>query len=287
MFDLYKSLSNSIGALNSALKLTIINAENINTPGYKYTSASFTTYYNGLVTSGTESTNPISFGGSMTLGATNTDFSQGSISQATSLDNAIVGEGFFILSKAAGDPGTGSQYAYTRLGRFKLDPSSHTFVDAYGRVVYGFKVDANGNKTSTSLVPLADDGYSDLGFSDQGVLVANYNAHATDISQGKNPPTPLIPLYKLALTTFPNKQGLAQLEGTAFGETISSGSPETPEAALEGQYGSVIPKSLESSNTDVPTIALNMAMLNRVYSATQGLLDDLNKIMSGLISKLQ
>lgn len=286
MLELYKSLANSIGGLNSALKIAVINAENINTPGYKYVSASFTTLYGQLVSGGTDKTNPISYGGSMTLGATNTDFSQGNIGQGTALDVAVVGEGFFIISKSAGDTDSSTK-AYTRLGRFQLDSSNNTLVDAFGRKVYGFQVDSAGNQLNDTLVAVQSDGNKDIGFTANGVLAGNFTAHTEDVKAGINPPRALIPLYKLALTTFPNKQGLASLEGTAFGETVASGVPDTEGTALEGQYGSIVPQSLEASNTDVPTVALNMAMLNRVYSATQGLLDDVNKIMSGLISKLQ
>ncbi len=287
MLDLYKSIQNSIGGLNSALRIAISNADNFNTPGFKYTTASFTSIYNQSITSGTESTNPVTIGGSMTLGSTNTDFSQGNISIGTALDSAIVGEGFLILSKSGTEFTESSPKVFTRLGRFKVDFANQFLTDTFGRKVFGYKVDANGNPVSRTLVPLQTDGNTDVGFTAGGILVTNFQKNKDDIASGVNPPTATVPLYRLALTTFTNKQGLIPVEGTAYSTTQASGQPLEPGSAEEGPYGNILGSSLESSNIDVARIALDMALLNRGYSAVQGLVDDLNKILSGLISKLQ
>ena len=54
----------------------------------------------------------------------------------------------------------------------------------------------------------------------------------------------------------------------------------------EGAYGSILAEQLEASNVDVAKIGLDMAQLNRSFAAVQGIVDDVNKTLSGLISKL-
>ena len=120
MLDIYVNITNSITALEKALRIAISNADNFNTPGYKYTFASFTTVYNEILTTGSETQNPLEFGGSMTLGSTSTDFSQGSISFGTHMDVAIVGEGFLSLSQSAVEFGAAANKVLTRNGRFQI-----------------------------------------------------------------------------------------------------------------------------------------------------------------------
>lgn len=288
MFDLYKQIKNSIGGLTSGLRVAISNADNFSTPGYKYTYASFTTVYNQIIAPGTERTNPQEYAGSMVLGTTSIDFTQGSISFGTSMDTAIIGEGFFMLSKTATLSATGAQeLLYTRAGRFQVDNQNKYITDGNGRKVYGFKVDAAGNVTDPTPEPIQTNGNTDVGFNDEGTFVSNYQKHKDDITNKISPPTEEVPLYKLALTSFPNKQGLIGADGGAWAETAASGAHFTAGAPKEGVYGSVKGSSLESSNIDVAKVALDLAVLNRGFSAVQGVVDDVNKILSGLISKLQ
>jgi flagellar hook protein FlgE len=284
MLDLYKSIKNTLGGLNSALRIAISNADNFNSPGFKYTFASFTTVYSTVEQGATEQRNPVQFAGSMTLGSTTTDFSQGSISFGTNMDAAIIGEGFFLLSRSKSNT---DELVYSRSGRFQVDFNNKFVTDSFGRKLMGFKVDGNGVPISDELVPIETNGENDIGITDEGVLVADYQQNKDDIANKVAEPTEVKPLFKIALTTFSNKQGLILTEGTAWKETIASGEHQTPGQAKTGQYGSIRGASLESSNIDVSKIALDLALLNRGFSAVQGLIDDVNKILSGLISKLQ
>jgi len=281
MLDLYISNKNAIVGMESALRIAISNANNFNTPGYKYTFATFTTMYTEAVSSGTETTNPIETGSGMTMGSTSTDFSQGNISIGTELDVAITGEGFFILSSSASEFDQNSTNVFSRSGAFQLDSSNTYIVDDFGRKVYGFPLDSNGNTTSTVPVPLQTKGMADVGFQDGGTLVGN----ATSDS-----PTPL---FKLALTTFQNKEGLIATSGGAYRNSIASGSKFEPGIAGEAlavgsatTYGDIISKSLESSNVDIAKVALDMNLLNRGFAAVQAVIDDVTKILTEIIKKL-
>jgi flagellar hook protein FlgE len=286
MFDLYKGIKNSVGGLNSALRIAIANADNFNTPGYKYTFASFTTVYSAILSSGTDKLNPVQFPGSMTLGSTSTDFSQGNITFGTGMDAAVVGKGFFVFSHSASDNSDGDK-VYSRAGRFQVDSANQYVTDSFGRKVYGYKVDVNGNITDRSLVPIQTNSETDVGIIDDGYFVGNYQKHKDDITNKVASPTAYKKMFKLALATVPNEQGLILTDGSAYQTTAASGAPLDAGAANEGIYGAIKGASLESANVDVSKVALDLALLNRGFSAIQGVIDDVNKVLSGLISKLQ
>ena len=287
MLDLYVNVKNSLKGLIQALRISISNANNFNTPGYKYTFASFTTVYSEAMSSGTRTQNPMHVGSAMTMGSTSTDFSQGNLSIGTSMDTAIVGEGFFILSQNAFEFAKGADKVYTRAGRFQTDSSNKYITDSFGRKVYGFKVDANGNAINNELVPLETNGEQDLGFLEGGILASNFSLAKNDTAvQAK-------PMYRLALTTFQNKQGLVPASGGAYTPTVSSGeqlSVNVSEGAIgsnaSGSYGNIVGETLESANVDIAKVALDMNLLNRGFSAVQAVIDDIGKIVNQLISKI-
>ena len=225
----------------------------------------------------------------MTLGGTSSDFSQGALTLGGNFDMAIVGEGLFVLNQAPSSvtSSTASEHAFTRNGHFSLDANSRYIVDSYGRQLYGYRVDESGNTIDKTLVPIQSDGNVDVGFTEGGLFVTNFDKYKTDLAAGSQTLPVQKPLYKVALTTFPNKSGLIRLDGSAYVASASSGQPVDYGVSGTGQYGTVLGSKLESSNINVAKVALNMALLNRNYAAIQGLIDDLNKIMSGLISKLQ
>ena len=286
VFDLYVNSKNALLGLESALRIAISNANNFNTPGYKYVFASFTTLYNEAVTTGTKETNPIQMGAGMTLGSTSTDYRQGNISIGTATDVAIVGEGLFILSQSANDFTSSAAKVFSRAGRFQQDSSNTYLVDTFGRKLYGYKLDESGNRVSSDLVPVETQGSTDIGFTEEGILVKNFNQSEENSNIKK------IPMFQLALTSFENKQGLVLVSGSAYKSTAASGDQLEPNVAggIIGKngsaYGDILPKSLESSNVDVARVALDMNLLNRSYAAVQAVIDDITKILQNLISKL-
>lgn len=288
MLDIYKNIGNSLQALESSLRISISNADNFDTPGFKYTFASFTTLYNDVESSGSETTNPIQLGASMTLGSTSTDFSQGNIGFGTGLDVAISGEGFFLVSQSAREFSAGSSQVFTRAGRFNLDFQGKYLVDSFDRKVYGFPLSEDG--TVTSDIPEAIDisEHDDVGFLDGGILVNNYQARKDQIASGlgEDDLVEQIPLYRISLTSFKNKNGLVLTDGSAYKATAASGESFDAGISGEGVLGNVKSESLESSNISVAKVALDMNQLNRGFSAVQGIIDDVSKVIGQLIQKL-
>jgi flagellar hook protein FlgE len=217
------------------------------------------------------------------MGSTSTDFTQGSITIGTALDVAITGEGFMMLSSSPADFSTGATKVYTRSGRFQVDLSNTYLVDPFGRKVYGYKLNENGDPVDNTLVPIQTNGKTDIGFIDGGILVSNYSEIKANSSAKP------VPLYRLGLTTFQNKQGLVLADGASYSATSASGQQETPGIAgsqigsTVSTYGNILSNSLESANIDVARVALDMNLLNRGFSATQGFIDNITKVLQGLL----
>ena len=76
------------------------------------------------------------------------------------------------------------------------------------------------------------------------------------------------------------------IDGGALKGTVASGEASTPVQAGENGLGQILGGSLESSNIRVAQVALDMNLLNRGFSALQGALQDVNKIVNDLLSKL-
>jgi flagellar hook protein FlgE len=168
----------SSGMITFSTMLDVVgnNIANINTPGYKDQSVAFEDLIYQTLSAGSPpsnglgGTNPIQLGQGVGTGATETNFTQGTITQTGNpLDAAIQGNGFFVLSN-------GSQQLYTRAGAFAvnsagylIDPTTGEFVQRTGTVgegtatVPGYQTPGNNN----ILIP--------FGAGIQGTETANVN----------------------------------------------------------------------------------------------------------------
>ncbi|RAP36903.1 hypothetical protein DID80_04660 [Candidatus Marinamargulisbacteria bacterium SCGC AAA071-K20] len=284
MFDLYVDNKNSLTSLEGALRIAISNANNFNTPGFKYSFTSFTTMYKEAITSGTATTNPLHTGSGMTIGSTSTAWEQGNLGIGTSLDAAIVGEGMFMLSNSATEFDAGSKKVYSRAGRFQVDSSNTYLTDSFGRKVFGYALDPQGNIKSRELVAVKTNGSTDIGLSDNGIVVDGFESNKAD------PSKPTVPLYQLALATFQNKNGLILTTGAAYTSTVASGNQlkegiagEAVSGSDVNSYGNILGSQLESSNVDIAKVALDMNLINRGFSAVQAVIDDVTKIIQNVM----
>jgi flagellar hook protein FlgE len=128
------------------------NIANVNTVGFKSSSAQFQTQFYQTISDGTAPSttfggdNPTQMGTGAELGGITQDFGQGSV-QATGSDTdmAINGNGFFIVQ--------GGTQLYTRDGAFTLN-SNNQLVDSAGDFVQGYGVDKAGNIVAGQLTNL-------------------------------------------------------------------------------------------------------------------------------------
>lgn len=127
-----------LAAQSQALGMISDNISNVNTVGYKHTTATFHT----LVTTAASTTH-YSPGGVRSRPFQHVD-RQGLLQGSSSpTDIAIVGNGFFIVNEDA-TPGVGDNYLFTRAGNFSMDRQGN-LVSNSGYYLQGWRLDADGN----------------------------------------------------------------------------------------------------------------------------------------------
>lgn len=136
-----------LAAANKALDVTGNNIANVATTGFKSSRTEFADQYAQSIR-GTSGKTTV--GSGVTTAAVSQSFTQGNItSTGNSLDMAINGNGFFILSD------NGSKL-YSRAGAFYSDKSGYV-VDASGNNLQGYTTDSSGKLTSGILSNLQID----------------------------------------------------------------------------------------------------------------------------------
>jgi len=89
-------------------------------------------------------------------------------------------------------------------------------------------------------------------------------------------------IYKLALATFANANGLSELSGNVYRESDTSGSYNLREAE-NGGAGTVTSGSLESSNVDLADEFSKMIVTQRAYSANTKVISTADAMMEELL----
>lgn len=147
---LYNGIS-GLSTISEALNVIGDNLANVNTPGFKSSTALFETVFSQTLTGATVptgnllGTNPIQVGLGTTLASIHRNFTQGSLNSTGNLaDLAIQGNGFFILSDGVG-------VAFTRDGSFALAIDGTLVDPATGLRVQGWTA-VNGVVTPTGSV---------------------------------------------------------------------------------------------------------------------------------------
>ena len=135
----------ALGAQSSSMSVISNNIANVNTVGYKSSSANFST----LVT-GSGSSDGSSSGGVSEVTTSNVS-SQGTLeSTSSSTDLAISGNGFFVVgTNASGSASTSNNFYYTRAGSFSENADGY-LVNTAGYVLYGWQLTNGALPTSTS-----------------------------------------------------------------------------------------------------------------------------------------
>lgn len=140
------SFNISLSGLNAAQKsldVTSNNIANVATTGFKKSRAEFSDVYSNSVMSNAKT----AVGSGVQTAAVAQQFSQGSIEgTSNTLDLAISGEGFFVLSAGSND----ATKLYTRAGFFETDDVGHVVTPA-GYSLMAYPVNEDGSVSSMSL----------------------------------------------------------------------------------------------------------------------------------------
>ncbi|HSY01934.1 MAG TPA: flagellar hook protein FlgE [Acidobacteriaceae bacterium] len=133
-------------ASSTALNTIANNLSNMNTTSFKSQSVTFSDlFYQQIGSSGAG--NPLQVGAGTQIGSTETDFSQGSISDTSnSTDVALDGNGFFVIQN-------GGQTEYTRDGDFTLS-STGALTTQDGQQVMGYPVAGGAVNTNSPLTAI-------------------------------------------------------------------------------------------------------------------------------------
>jgi flagellar basal-body rod protein FlgG len=219
-------------AQQAAIDIVANNLANVNTTGYKGSSARFqdllyTTLQRPVVTGA----NPPQIGQGVRAAAAEPQLQQGTLQQTDSpLDLALSGEGWFTVSPDA----AGNQRYYTRDGSLHEDAQRY-LVTAQGYYLLG----DDGNRIR---IPA---GASQIAVSPDGDLSCTVNGQPVAIT-------------RLGIVQFTNPPGLEKAGHNLYQASADSGQIVQSEATVE-QY------HLEASNVQVGDELVNLITAQRAY----------------------
>jgi flagellar hook protein FlgE len=182
----------------------------------------------------------------------------------------------------AGTPGTPETLTFDSTGKL-IPPATGTLASwtppNSSAAAITATMDYTGStqlSSSFSVNALTQDGLAagnltDISIDKSGVIFANY-------SNGSS-----MPLGKVALTQFPNPQGLTQLGGTSWGQTLSSGAPILGNAGV-GKFGQIQSGSLEQSNVDLSQELVDLIIAQQAYQANSKTISTENTIVDTILN---
>jgi len=132
----YNITLSGLDSINKQIEGISNNIANVSTTGYRASTTHFSALYNNSSPAGVE------------VSKVSQNFAQYGATQNTgqALDLAIEGAGFFIVAD-------GDALSYSRAGSFQLD-ANRNIVDAFGKNLQGFPLDANGDVMTGALADL-------------------------------------------------------------------------------------------------------------------------------------
>lgn len=115
---------------------------------------------------------------------------------------------------------------------------------------------------------------SSIAISSDGSVVANF-------SNGESKT-----IYKIAVATFANSNGLTNVAGTLYQPSLSSGAAELNAPGTNGA-GSIKDKALESSTTDISSEFSNMMSAQQAYSASAQVMSTAKSMFDTLMTAVR
>lgn len=130
--------------------------------------------------------------------------------------------------------------------------------------------------SETTTKAVFQDGYA------MGVL-QDFNVGVDGTISGAYSNGQIQPLYRVALATFTNQQGLEKVGDTAFIPTINSGDPNI-DAADTGEKGSITASTLEMSNVDLTEEFTRLIISQRGFQANTRVVTTSDQILEEVVN---
>jgi len=257
------TLTSGVSALRTFSKgLEVVgnNIANVNTTGFKSSSASFADTFSNTLRSASSSTgdSAIEVGTGVQLAGINSDFSQGSLSSTgNATDLGISGNGYFVVRDS-----NGVNYA-TRDGSFHFD--------------------STGNLVNQQ-------GFSVLDATGAVINVANYST-VSSVSIGKDgsvtafmPDGTSVSTQKVGLLAIPDQDKLMK-QGNNLYDFSSTGAVITGiGAAAANGLGTVQSGSLELSNVDLTDQFSQLITIQRSFQAGSRLITVSDSVLDDIVN---
>lgn len=274
----YTSLT---GLKNAQSELDVLshNIANSSTVGFKKSTASFA----DIMASSTQTDPNLSIGIGSRLESVKQQFSQGSMSSTgNSLDLAINGDGFFVISNAAtGDIG------YTRAGALSLNSAGYVQNDQGDRLQV-FATDPQTGALTGAANTLTDckidmtntnvtlpDGtnptYTGMTVSNSGKIVASYSDGST------------LNFGIVGLATFNNNNGLKQQGDSTWTSTGISGTATLSQPNTSAA-GKILSGTLEQSNVDLASEMVSLIDAQRYFQANSKAIDTFTQVSQNIMN---
>lgn len=130
--------------------------------------------------------------------------------------------------------------------------------------------------SETTTKPVYQDGYT------MGVL-KNYSVAIDGVITGSYDNGVNIPLYRVALATFSNEQGLEKVGNTMFKATVNSGNANIDGATTNGK-GSIMSQYLEMSNVDLTEEFTHLIIAQRGFQANTRVVTVSDQILEEVVN---
>jgi flagellar hook protein FlgE len=301
-----KSLSSAVSGLEAqqtAMNVIGNNIANVNTTGFRSSTANFEDLYYQTLNAGNSEVNPSQVGyGSQVSGVTKNMTSAGATQTDNPTDLYIDGKGYFAVNTQVATDGTATgQTYYTRVGHLSVD-SNGFLVDGNGNYVMSAAVDSSdGTVTSTNAVELGNsttpmylipnDGsaaieingttdstvpsvaasdLSNIAIGSDGTITATANGVtgtiATD-STGIDATTgEVTDPERIVLANFVNESGLTEAGNNYYTASQSSGAPSLTVAGSNSAAGTTNSTVLRSDALEMSNVDLASEFTNMIIT---------------------
>jgi flagellar hook protein FlgE len=268
------SATSALQSFSAGLNDVGNNIANVNTTGYKSTTATFSNTFSGL---------------GVQVASHNVDLTQGALTTTGVPSNlAISGSGYFLVQTVPPTGGVAQTFA-TRDGTFTIDPSGY-FVSPQGYRLLG--ADPQGTTYGTVNCPVQIHTPNTFNGSQSALTVASIAVDASGfvqetLSDGSKAPQSAV--SQVLLMKFTTPQALQSVGNnlytnlTAAGPTGQGNLSTTNNAPNTNGLGTIVGGALENSNVDLTSQFTNLITLQRSFDANAHVITTTDGIMQTIV----